>query len=521
MTPFRIVFLVVAALASAATTPPRPDGAAYHHWLGVEHHLLRSLDAASREYARTLQIDPARDLTPEQQRLVRRFAPRLYTNPREFFRLEDVAAIVHPDRRLIAYHLFWDDDIDFPEDNDPCDHEVLWVQYAADGARLEQVWTYFHGQMLAGGEPALREAEQHGMRPRINVQWGKHGSLPVGWERFPAAVQEHDGHYASLVKGRRLAAHGLGRRGGWPERFTGTAQDWNDFSKLLDPIALLDKSGMTKMSRWNSATISQHFLAYNFRPKTEWPSESATATKTAMGPTPALDVFQLPAKTTFDASMPRYPNLWVYLDTSLAESYESAVALMTGALRFSMRMQESFGPFSNPEGCDFEAGLEHLQPWQTAEQRALQHAHAFHIRYYHSALTRHDLQRVTLATPSGPRTFYRLATSAHYEVEHHNPHHADVETCPICGRTGDYAAEKGNLVERVHDPLGVELALTGTIRGERVRVGGEDDVEARELRGVNALTNQFSVESFTFPAARPDQNTLRIGVIVITPPTGR
>ena len=31
---------------------------------------------------------------------------------------------MHPQRRLIAYHFFWEDDIDFPEDNDPCDHEA-------------------------------------------------------------------------------------------------------------------------------------------------------------------------------------------------------------------------------------------------------------------------------------------------------------------------------------------------------------------------------------------------------------
>ena len=28
---------------------------------------------------------------------------------------------------------------------------------------------------------------------------------------------------------------------------------------------------MVRVSRWNSATIDQHFLTYNFRPKTEWP----------------------------------------------------------------------------------------------------------------------------------------------------------------------------------------------------------------------------------------------------------
>jgi hypothetical protein len=32
---------------------------------------------------------------------------------------------------------------------------------------------------------------------------------------------------------------------------------------------------MIKVTRWNSATIDQHFLPYNFRPKTEWPASAA------------------------------------------------------------------------------------------------------------------------------------------------------------------------------------------------------------------------------------------------------
>ena len=177
----------------------------------------------------------------------------------------------------------------------------------------------------------------------------------------------------------------------------------------------------------------------------------------------------------------------------------------------------TLGPFLNPEACDFEAGLEHLQPWQTHEVRALQHGHAFHIRYYYSALARQKLEKVTLQTAAGPRAFYRLPTSAHYEVEHHNPHHADVEKCPICGRTGDYEKEMGNLVKKVHDPLGVELAVTGTIRGEKVTVNPYDPVT---LRGAAAYNTQFTAQHFTFPAGASDQNTLKIGVIVITPPPG-
>jgi len=60
--------------------------------------------------------------------------------------------------------------------------------------------------------------------------------------------------------------------------------------------------------------------------------------------------------------------------------------------------------------------------------------------------------------------------------------------------------------------------LAGTIRGERVRL---DDHDGRELRGVAALGNQLSVQTFDFPPAAADQNTQRLAVIVIAPPAGR
>jgi hypothetical protein len=60
--------------------------------------------------------------------------------------------------------------------------------------------------------------------------------------------------------------------------------------------------------------------------------------------------------------------------------------------------------------------------------------------------------------------------------------------------------------------------VTGTIRGEKVNV---DPYDPLTLRGAAAFNSQFTAQHFTFPSGAPDQNTLKIGVIVITPPTGR
>ena len=234
------------------------------------------------------------------------------------------------------------------------------------------------------------------------------------------------------------------------------------------------------------------------------------------GAFPDISAFQLPPKAVFDSSMPRYPNTWFYVDASVAGSYREAVRLVTGNLRQAMRLREFHGPFSNPEGCDFEVRLEHLQPWEDPRHRALQHSHAFHLRYYYSALTRAGLEQVEIMRQSGggggKRSFYRFAASAHYEVEHTNPNHADVEICPLCGRTGEYRDLKGNLVEKVHDPLGLELLLTGRIRGETVRF---EDWEQAEVGSVEKLREKFSVEKHIFDGGTQDRNTLRIGVVVL------
>jgi hypothetical protein len=82
----------------------------------------------------------------------------------------------------------------------------------------------------------------------------------------------------------------------------------------------------------------------------------------------------------------------------------------------------------------------------------------------------------------------------------------------VCGRTGEYAELRGNLVELAHDPLGVELLMTGTIRGEVVRFHDDN----REVGGIASWRERFAVQQHVFPANTGDRNTLRIGVVVLT-----
>jgi hypothetical protein len=228
---------------------------------------------------------------------------------------------------------------------------------------------------------------------------------------------------------------------------------------------------------------------------------------------PSLADFALPPKSTFPPEVPRYPNLWFYVDKSLAGNYAEAVRLVTKGMQNAMRLREIPGPFDNPEGSDSDFRLEHLQPWETREHRRLQHSHAFHLRYYHSALEARQSHTARLKRPGGENLFFRLAASVHYEVEHTNPNHADVEICPICGRAGQYAGLKGNLVEMVHDPLGLELLLSGTVRGETVRF---EDWKQEPVGSVAKLGRQYSVQHFEYPGLTTDRNTFKIGIVVLS-----
>jgi hypothetical protein len=103
--------------------------------------------------------------------LAQRLAPVLYLQRDETFPLERVVAVLHPSRPVIAYHLLWRDDVHgaWIPFTVPTDEEVMWVGYDSTHAPTD-VWTYWHGDILHTPWPKSQV--------RIDVQWGKHGSLP-------------------------------------------------------------------------------------------------------------------------------------------------------------------------------------------------------------------------------------------------------------------------------------------------------------------------------------------------------
>ena len=66
----------------------------------------------------------------------------------------------------------------------------------------------------------------------------------------------------------------------------------------------------------------------------------------------------------------------------------------------------------------------------------------------------------------------------------------------------------------VHDPLGLELVLGGTIHGEVVRF---EDWKQQEVGSIQPLGEKFSLQHHGFSSWEEDQNTLRIGIVVLSP----
>jgi hypothetical protein len=255
---------------------PRKKDASHIYAQAVELHRQRRLDEASSLYETTLELEPPGPPTDDQVALVRRLLPRVFVTAEEPFKLRDLVAIVHPDRkhRLIGFHLMWEDDIDFLTDNDPADHEVVWVKYAKD-RKVEAAWSYWHGEILSTSQ-AAPDANAHAGRVKINVQWGKHGSLLEGWEEkigVDVPVPEFPGfvtlEFERLHEGRRDAHGHYADR--WPKRFEGDRDDFVRFSTEIDMVRKFDENPMIAVNRYANAVIAQHFLPYNIRPKDDWP----------------------------------------------------------------------------------------------------------------------------------------------------------------------------------------------------------------------------------------------------------
>jgi hypothetical protein len=160
--------------------------------------------------------------------LARSLAPVLYLQRDEPFPLDRVVAVVHPTRPLIAYHLLWRHDVNgqwLPWAK-PSDEEVVWVGYDPITNAPTDVWTYWHGSLL---HTPWRD---HGA-PAIDVQWGKHGSLPRGIDTkdLPADKSLKSFYAYEIVLVPDILLGKLAHGGPWG--FFHSFRRYRDFSTVL------------------------------------------------------------------------------------------------------------------------------------------------------------------------------------------------------------------------------------------------------------------------------------------------
>ena len=236
---------------------------------GVKFHSKKNLGKAINYYKKALQKEPPREPTEEERKVVLNYAPTLFVTPNEPFPLKDVVAIKHPSLSLIAYHLFWEDDIDYPLDQEPCDHEIVWVETNNQETEIENMYTYFHGKVIKHKWSENLNYDNH---PVIQVQWGKHGSLLPDWENW------RDGEILQYMKKTylRLKNEGalnkdtpLAKR--WVNYFTGNLEDFTNFSQKIETTEYLKEKDMMSVGTYGNAILKWHFLHYNFNPKYSWP----------------------------------------------------------------------------------------------------------------------------------------------------------------------------------------------------------------------------------------------------------
>lgn len=218
--------------------------------------------------------------------------------------------------------------------------------------------------------------------------------------------------------------------------------------------------------------------------------------------------YRLPPKSIFPDDMPRFPNLWLHIQQTLAADYPDAVRLVIDGLAEACGFADDFIRYS-VEAADEKARVQGLQPYSGFEAAEYNHDHDLHIRYYYSELRRRGLEEVVLQRNGRPFPCYRLAASIHYEVAQKHLHHPYIDPCPICGRTGEYHLP-GDPCEVVHDPLGLELVLYGTVRG-KIAMSSRGDA----FRSLQTLSKRYDLTVHDAQSERKDVNTLRIGCVIV------
>lgn len=197
---------------------------------------LTTVAACSRgAYAPPLPRPEAFPTDSATPALARSLAPVLYLQRDEPFPLDRVVAVVNPARPIIAYHLLWRHDVNgqWAPWAKPSDEEVVWVGYDPSTHAATDLWTYWHGTVLhtPWGDKGP---------PAVDVQWGKHGSMPRGTilSDLPPNKTLNSFYAFEIALVPDILLGKLVHGGPWG--FFHSFQRYRDFSKVLPLVDKLD-----------------------------------------------------------------------------------------------------------------------------------------------------------------------------------------------------------------------------------------------------------------------------------------
>ena len=217
--------------------------------------------------------EPAGIISYQEERLApfglaMRFAPRLYTNPTEPYCIRDLIVVIHPQRPLIAYHILWEDDSIGAGLGMDSDHEIVWVEYDPVSLKLVDVWVMWHRGILHTVQSVM-EAKSHTQRPRVFVQWGQHGMLPVGWQRLRTVrpFAELRLHY-TIMKSIQTGPY-TGSKDIDSLKFQGDYSDYLTFTELIDSRKYIHPEYVD--IGVDSNTIISRIVPYTVTFKQPWP----------------------------------------------------------------------------------------------------------------------------------------------------------------------------------------------------------------------------------------------------------
>jgi len=195
------------------------------------------------------------------------FAPRLYLNQSEPCKIIAVIPIFHPSRPLVAYHVFFDDDIILAGRGKFADHEIIWAEYDRVTMKIVDVLTLWHRTVIRT-DACVMDARASGQHPKISVQWGQHGMLPLGWESLRVARPNLEimMHYELARFVNRIPKASPKRP---PVSFRGSYSDYIKFTEAVDAADYMKPGEAAAMER--SAEYLRALVGKTFSIKKEWP----------------------------------------------------------------------------------------------------------------------------------------------------------------------------------------------------------------------------------------------------------